>query len=582
MPPTPRLPSWLPAAILGLAALVAYSNTFTTPFVFDDQFAIIENPSIKHLGDIRAVLSPPPYASGAAGRPLVNLSLALNYAAGGLDVRGYHAVNLLLHTLCALTLFGILRRTLERSGTRKRFGFGDRRIESNDAGLIALLATLVWTVHPLLTESVTCVIQRDEVLSGLLYLLSLYLFIRYAEHPKIKWAAGSIATCLLGVTAKELVVSLPLIALLYDRTFISGAFRRAWEQRRGVYLGLAASWILLAWLMLGSQQRGGTVGFGLGVSSWEYLLTQCRAIVLYLQLSVWPHPLTIDYGTDVVRSAREVIPQGCFILALTGAALVSLRRPSASGFLGLFFFAILAPSSSVVPLVSQPIAEHRMYLPLAAIVVLAVTAVWAVAGRRSLLVWPALAVLLCVLTFRRNADYHSELTLIEGALQANPRNDRAYLNRGSFEAKAGQTSAAIADFRTALALQPAAADTEFDLAAVLDHSGDTPAAVPHYQRAVQLRPAYPLAQYSLGLALARTGRMEEAAGPLQAALRLQPGAASVKANLALVYRNLGIMRATAGRMAEAIPEFEAALRLDPQDEQSRQNLKRAQALTAGK
>ncbi len=368
----PWMPTALAAAGIALAALAAYYNTFTAPFVFDDQFAIVENPSIRHLARLGDVLQPPPYASGAAGRPLVNLTLALNYAFGGLDVRSYHALNLALHVATALVLFGLLRRTLTR-------------LASPTPTFISLAATLVWTVHPLLTESVTCVIQRNEILAGFFYLLTLYAFARATETGGAKfWLPLAVLACFMGMASKEIMVSAPLVVFLYDRTFVAGTFREAWRRRRGFYLMLASSWLLLAALMLTSQHRGGTVGFGLGVTAWDYLLTQCRALTLYLKLSFWPHPLVIDYGTDIVRTVSAVALPGLGLLLLLALTIVGVCRRPALGFLGVCFFAILAPSSSLVPLVSQPIAEHRMYLPLAAVVVLAVVGLTKLAGARSL------------------------------------------------------------------------------------------------------------------------------------------------------------------------------------------------------
>src|SRR5581483_1797916 len=107
-------PAGFAVALIALAAGLVYGFALSAPFVFDDQFAVVENPTIRHLGRVFTVLRPPPYAAGAAGRPLVNLSLALNYAFGGLAPAGYHALNLSLHVLAASALFGLLRRTLEK------------------------------------------------------------------------------------------------------------------------------------------------------------------------------------------------------------------------------------------------------------------------------------------------------------------------------------------------------------------------------------------------------------------------------------------------------------------------------------
>ncbi len=151
---TVETPSWgivLAGAGLVLAALAAYRNSFSVPFLYDDVPTITENPSIRHLWPIRAVLAPPPDIT-STGRPILNLSLATNYATGGTAVWGYHALNLAIHLLAGLTLFGIMRRTLLLPSLRERFG--------GAALPLALAVAAIWTLHPLQTESVTYVVQR--------------------------------------------------------------------------------------------------------------------------------------------------------------------------------------------------------------------------------------------------------------------------------------------------------------------------------------------------------------------------------------------------------------------------------------
>src|SRR5207249_4582190 len=133
----------------------------------------------------------------------------------------------------------------------------------------------------------------------------------------------------------------------------------AWQQRRGFYLALAATWLLLAYLVLSSGgTRGTAAGLGLGMSSWSYALKQCEAILLYLKLTVWPHPLVVYYGSGVISRLVEVGWQFTLIVVAAAATLLALWRRPILGFVGIWFFAILAPSSSVVPLVTQTMAEH--------------------------------------------------------------------------------------------------------------------------------------------------------------------------------------------------------------------------------
>ena len=179
-----------------VAGLLAYHNSFTGPFIFDDTFSIKENPTIRHLWPIWQSLSPP-HRGGLAveGRPVINLSVAINYALGGYAVWGYHAFNLMVHILAGLTLFGLVRRTLVQPRLRERFG--------SVANELALATAVLWVVHPLQTESVTYIIQRAESIMGLFYLLTLYCFVRGVESRRRGlWSGLSVTACALGMASK--------------------------------------------------------------------------------------------------------------------------------------------------------------------------------------------------------------------------------------------------------------------------------------------------------------------------------------------------------------------------------------------
>jgi len=281
------------AAVLILAALGAYGNSFNVPFLLDDQSSISDNPSIRHLGRIGDVLTPPPTGTTAA-RPLVNLTYALNYAWGGMSVRGYHVANLLLHICAGLTLLGIVRRTLLLPRLRHRYG---------EAALpLAAFVALLWTLHPLQTEAVTYISQRAETLMGLFYLLTLYGFIRsVTAESRNCWLILSVAACLCGMATKQVMVTAPVLVLLYDRAFVSGSFRSALANRRWYYASLAATWVLLGFLMQLSPQPG-SVGFQTGISWPTYALTELRVVAGYLKLAFWPHPLVFDYGSEILTT----------------------------------------------------------------------------------------------------------------------------------------------------------------------------------------------------------------------------------------------------------------------------------------
>lgn len=582
--------------LLALATLAAYHNSFFGPFVYDDLPAIRDNLTIRHLGDLGTALSPP-NDSGITvnGRPFLNLSLALNYAFGGANVVGYHLVNLAIHLCAGLALFGLIRRTLLLPGLRERFARDDFSLP------LAFCAALLWTVHPLQTSSVSYMIQRAESLAGLFFLLTFYCFLRAATAPGNRlWPALMVLSCLCGMGSKEIMASAPLLVLLYDRAIVSGTFRAAWQRHSRLYFGLAATWIFLGWELHLSGNRGGTAGFGANeISSWDYALTSALAIGKYVKLSFWPHPLIFDYGSSVQKHLWPVLPQALLILSALAGTFYALWRHPLLGFVGLWFFCILGPSSSIIPVASETITEHRMYLPLAAIVVLTVVGLGLRFGRSLIPVFLALGAVAIGLTIHRNHLYSEEILLWGDAAEKYPSNERAHNNLGEIFFRQGKFDEAIARFKEAVRLQPAYVDALNNLGNILTQRGDAlgaleplqlalrlePQSAPThnnlgdtfyhlgrkdeavrlYREAIRLKPDYPDAYNNLGVVLGELGRNPEAIESYQRALGLRPDYLDAHYNYANALSQ-------SGRAAEAIAQFEAALRLKPTHAQSHNNL----------
>ena len=551
-----KLRPLIPILIIA-AGVLAYHNSFQGPFIFDDLDNILENPTIRHLWPLWKALSPPS-ASLVGGRPVMNLSLALNHAAGGTRVWGYHAFNLSVHILAALTLYGVLRRTLLRPALRERLGAA--------ADGVALAVALIWEVHPLQTEAVTYISQRCESLMGLFYLLTLYAFIRGTESRKraLLWFTLSIITCFLGMATKEVMVTAPMMVLLYDRTFVSGNYREAWTRHWGLYLALASSWLLLAHSMAGLQSR--SVGYGMGVTWWGYALAECPTIVQYLRLAVWPAPLVFDYGKYVLpTSLAPVTPYALILAVVATGVLFALKRLPVIGFVGAWFFMILAPTSSVVPVAGSPVAEHRMYLPLASVVTLAVVAAFT-AGRRFFnrqqglvlesVACACVALLFISLTIQRNWDYNSARTIWQDTVQKAPYNPRAYCNLGIALVHTGKVQEAVSQYEQALRLAPDYIEVHYNLAIALARQGRLQEAMAHWEQALRSKPDYAEAHNNLGVALMRLGRMQEAIDHYQQALRIKP-------DYAACHDNFGLALLQMGKPQAALAEFEQALQIEP-------------------
>jgi tetratricopeptide (TPR) repeat protein len=556
-----RIGPLLAGAALALGTLLLYGGTLRYPFILDDIPAIAGNPSVRGLWSALA----PPQRLPVSGRPLLNLSYALNYALGRYDVRGYHAFNIAVHALCALALFGIVRRTLAGPALGARHGLG--------ATPVAFLAAALWAFHPLTTEAVTYVSERAESLMGLFYLSTLYLFVRARDsRAPAPWLAASALSCLLGVLTKEVIATAPLVVLLYDRAFCSGSLAAALRARWRYYAGLAAALAPLALLLPGAGRRG--VGFGAGVGALEYARLSCRSVALYLRLSLWPHPLVFDYGP------ASALPAGGTACALLVAALVALaalalvRRP-ATGFVCAWFLAILAPTSSFIPLAYQPTAEHRAYLPLAAVACAAALCARRLLGRWAAPALAAAAALLGILAHERNRDYRTELAIWGDTAAKAPGNPRAHCNLGvALAGIPGREPEAMAEYREALRLDPGYAEAHNDSGLLLARAlGSYQDAAAEFGEAIRSRPDYVEAHDNLGMALAALpGRLPDAVREYGEAIRLDPGYAKA-------HNDLGVALAgMPGRLADGAAQFEEALRLEPDYPDARRNLELARRM----
>jgi tetratricopeptide (TPR) repeat protein len=629
-PSSPRAvagPRRFPVVIVAAAVAVAYANSLSGPFVLDDEATIVQNPQIRDLSRPGDVLRPAP-DSPIAGRPLASVTFALNYAFGGLDVRGYHIVNILLHVVCAALLFAIVRRTLER---RRAAGAEPARAER-----VALAAALLWALHPLNTEVVDYLSQRTESLMAACYLLTMYGAIRAVESlpfckgvgghlmrtppagtARGRWGAAAVVACAAGALSKESIATAPIMIAVYDRVFLFDAWRDQLAARARLYAGLAASWVLIAALVV-TAPRSSVAGFSSGVSPWTYLLNQAPMIVEYLRLAAWPDSLVAFYGWPLPMTIADVaVPAAC-VLALLVATGSAVWRWPAIGFLGVWFFVTLAPASSIIPIATEVGAERRMYLPLMALAVLAAAALeWVSAGVASavartvsararagvfLLAVAALSAILASATIARNREYSSGLTLAQTIVERRP-NGVAHHMVAEQLIHAQRNDEAMQHLRRAVALGNSRA--RYLLAQGLALQGKHDEAVEQLEAFLRTyMPTTPLvprwleppltevipARFLLGRALGLQGKWAPAAEQARLILDVVPGHVGARGLLgdamfaqerwtdaaksyeeylerqpadARVWMNYGIAQVAVERFDDAIAAFGRAAELDP-------------------
>lgn len=440
-------------------------------------------------------------------RPVTSFTLALNYALGGLDVIGYHIVNIAIHLICALALYAFMHRMLRQVRSV--------RISVAESGGLAFAVALLWMVHPLVSECVNYTTQRSDSLMGCFYLLTLYCAAKGFEGGAGKWYGGAVLCSALGMASKESMVSAPLVVLLYDRTFYARSFVGALRGHPWLYGGLAVTWLVLV-RGLSVIPHGATIGFDRGTSAWTYALNQCQMLWIYLHHSFWPHPLLLDYGYPRELSLQDVWLEAMAIGVLLVLTVVALRRWPLWGFAGAWFFMVLAPTSSFVPIVTEVGAERRMYLPLAVVVALVVVVVY-LALRKIGVAYlslvggglvAGLALVLGYATMQRNADYKSTASIWHATTAVVPDNPRVRYNLGRAYMEQGLYGWALEQYAEALRLQPNYPEALLNMGATHYASGSLDAAADAYVRAVMVRPTYAAAWENLAYTYYEMGQFE--------------------------------------------------------------------------
>ena len=561
---------------LWVLVLAAYSNSFQAGLVFDSAMAITRDARIQAVTpqNLRLILTEG-YWHGNPGnglyRPLTTFSYLLNYAVfgNGTQPAGYHWVNLALHevNVSLVYLLGIL-------------------VLGAPAPALALAA--LWGVHPLLTESVTNIVGRADLLAAFGVLAGLLCYVKSASaagRRKLCWVAAMVGAQAVGIFSKENAAVLPGIVLLYDLTWRR---RAAWRESALAYAALmlpfAAFFCLRAALPMHILARFGDNPL-MSAGFWTARLTAVKVIGEYLWLFVWPAGLSADYSYNAVplfgwhpaewEDAKALMA----LAACLGAALLAVRWRRTRKplfFFIVFFFVALAPTSNLVVLIGSIMAERFTYLPSIGLAGCAVAAICGLGRKVSRTAWIALG-LLCLAcaarTYARNFDWLDDLSLWTSAVDVCPGSAKTHYTLGNALAQLpGRMPDAIAEYQAALRIDPNYAVAHYNLGnALAQLPGRMPDAIAEYRAALRIDPGYAQARANLGLALVSSGApLQEAVAEYQAALRINPDLAEAHFNLGTALAQLP------GRLPDAIAQYEAALRIRP-DPQLREMVNRLRA-----
>jgi len=559
----------LAIVLIAVASLLVYSNSFDGAMVFDDVPHIVGSRDLHDLSNVSR------WWHHDSRRPIGYLTLALNYRLHGLDVRGYHITNTLIHIIGSILVYGLLLLTLSRPVVDPPLPPRTRRV-------LALFGALIFAVHPLQTQAVSYIVQRLASLATMFYLLSLVLYVQARVsrgRPLVRGLgfAGSAVAALLAMLTKENAFTVPIAIALYEVVFLSsGAWGRHVRDIR-VWLALAVlvgSLLVVPALMSFDVSRVfATIppehGHSYTLTPWTYFLTQCRVLLTYLRLLVLPVHQVLDYDYPVATKldGRTLAAMAC-LLGILGFAAWRLRRGDRLvGFGCLWFFLALSVESSFIP-IADVIFEHRVYLAMFGfvLVVIGLLAQWPLPRAAAILA--AAVVVLGITTYRRNLVWRDGLTLWSDVVRKAPNNARGNTNLGNEYLTRNQPEQARPYLERAIAINPNYGEAQTNLGSYYMERGQAALAESHLRRAVELVPDNTMAHYNLATFYLKTGRTDLAEREFDQALAIAPEFASA-------YTNLAICMYQTGNDDRAIAYSERAIALEPRDSRAYTNMGRA-------
>lgn len=524
--------------MLVVAVLLAYSNNFTSEFVYDDYPFILENPAVRSLSHPARFFTDRDsfshHGEYVIYRPLATLSFAVNYAIGGYRPAWYHAVNIALHTVCGLLVYVFFFSTFGR----KTYAF---------------FAALIFLLHPVQTEAVSWIAARGNPLFLIFLLLSVLAYRKWTINPREgrPFYALALGFAILSLLSKEMAVVLPVLLLVYDGTVNRPSRSEFWKLRIPAiapFFVLSLLYVLLRYMVLGVTRQ---IGYW-GGSLWTSLLVMTKAFAYYVRLMFMPRPLMVEYVVPLPHSLLQ--PTVVVSILVLGAIAVlwafSLRRNTVLAFGIAWFFASLLPVSNIIPL-RAIINERFLYLPSLGFCAILASPLLVVRRDSRLMFRTAVVGLTMiamgygVLTFNRNRDWRDSLSLWTASVKASPAGTTSQYNLGLELFKRKRYDEAIEHLKIACRFQEHFPSAHGALGNAYLAKGDTEAAIREYEIGLFQAPDDTRMQHNLAVAWfekgnAYAGRREnaQAARCFLKALQYEPAFAPAQEKLH------GLMRAT--------------------------------------
>ncbi len=582
--------------LIAVVGGIIYSNSLAVPFIFDDVDSIVENPARRSF-DLA-------WYDWLGSRTVGYFTLDLSYYWSGLEVKGYHIMNIGIHILASIAVYWLVFYLSVYLYPIKEWRVGWLKFSNHQ--LLALMAGLIFVSHPIQTQAVTYVVQRIAALTALFYVVALLGYVRFrtsgSKRAGYIWAIVSLLATVLAMHTKENAITIPVVIVLMEGLFF-GTSLRSWKKRWWKLLPWVILIIIIPAYMLGARDlfvrnQVPISEIGLfnnlnlkGISRaarennkldrYSYFLTQFRVVRTYLRLMVLPINQHLDYYYPLSTSIKDgrVIGSAVIHLGMLITAIwLWIKKYRMAAFGILFFYIALLPESSLVP-ITDAIFEHRLYLPLLGLVmVLVEIGAWWL-GRRenkavefgktqaaSLMV--AVSLLIAVLgwaTWQRNIVWQSKISIWQDSANKSPLKGRPHNNLGLHLLTKGETGRAVTAFTEAIMVDETYAEPHNNLGMILIQKGKLDEAEVELEEALRLKPIYPHAMNNLGAIYLQRKETDKAEEMFRQAISNDNRYAGAR-------DNLGMVLIQTDRLAEAIEMLEINVEQNPDFVTSYNNL----------
>jgi protein O-mannosyl-transferase len=521
--------------LLIITGLIIYSNTFHSPFIFDDHSSIVSNEDIKN-NLIYIQLNKPRYIG--------LITFALNYHFNSLNTFGYHVVNMFIHIINATLVFFLTRKIVTLHNDQKREGL---RIE------IPLIVSLVFLVHPLQTQAVTYIVQRMTSLAALFSITAILLYLEFktAKSRRIMYYIFSLLASLLAYKTKENTATLPLMIAAIELLFFRQ--QKITKERILYVLPYILLVLVIPLSFINMHQSYGNLISDLKIASYEttetsrsqYFFTELPVVLTYVRLLIAPVDQSIDYYYPISKSIFEprTLLAGIILFLILAAGILVLNRYPAITFGILWFFIFLLVESSIIP-IRDVIYEHRAYLPSIGFIIAVIYGIFLLEDilkikRMALLISVVLIIILSIMTYLRNESWRSDISIWEDATSKFPQNARAFDNLGVAFMDQGRYADAFEALKKALENDPYISDPWYHIAICHNKMGSVDDAIRANQIALGLTPQYQRASINLASLFMKKGQYESAYVVLRKAQNFDRGHPVVNAMIAQVYCETG-------------------------------------------